>query len=132
MRADVSFSTWLHSTPLMARRKSVRRTLDVIENVRLQQHRYIAGDALTIADLVCYEELVQIDVWNLLGTGTKLGFDGDGSAFVQKHYPRIFQWLLTMRKLPQHDAVHAVMVKPGILNYVQTRQTAFAQFQSKL
>merc|ERR1712129_9569 len=101
-------------------------------NHRLAQHEYIAGDALSIADIICYEEMVQLEVWNLLGKGTNLGFDGDGTAFMKREYPNISRWLMKMRKLAKHDEIHAIMVKDFILNHVKNRQIAFAKEMKRL
>ena len=136
MRTDVPFKKWIMGTDLLQRRKSVPRTLKIIENIRLNKQKYIAGDTLSIADILCYEELVQVDVWNLLGEGTNLGFDGDGTSFLRENYPNIYQWLLRMRALPKHDEIHKIMVLPHILNHVKYRQIAFTkalkEHQSKL
>merc|ERR1719474_139680 len=127
MRVDVSFKTWLLGTDVMKRRSTVKKALDVIEQHRLGEHEYIAGNTLSIADILCYEELVQLEVWNLLDSGSNLGFDGDGTTFIRSRYPNISRWLIKMRKLAKHDAIHAVMVKDHILKHVKNRSAAFAK-----
>lgn len=98
-------------------RESIRSTMDgaeplsegqaVVEQVAgLIEQGYFAGDAIylcgadapTVADLACYEELVQLTWANL--------FDFSG-------HPRISRWLEAMRALPAHDAVHHYNVVLG-------------------
>ena len=127
MRVDVLFRKWI----------TVKYSLNIIERKRLGKHKYIAGDTLSIADILCYEEIVQLEVWNILSQGgDKLGFGGDGAQYLKQNYPNIYHWLLQMRKLSGHDKIHDVMIRPGILNLVRNRQKGFdkalQQYQSKL
>ena len=136
MRVDVLFKKWITGADMMQRRKIVKYSLNIIEQKRLGKHKYIAGDTLSIADILCYEEIVQLEVWNILSQGDKLGFGGDGAQYLKKNYPNIYQWLLQMRKLSGHDKIHDIMIRPGILNLVRNRQKGFdkalQQYVSKL
>ena len=132
MRVDVPFEKWILGTDVLQRRKTVKRALSVLEKHRLANHEYVASDELSIADILCYEEVVQIEVWNLLGSGGNLGFDGDGTAFVRRQYPNIHRWLMKMRKLTKHDEIHAIMISDFILNHVKKRQIAFAKELKRL
>merc|ERR1719461_2421479 len=94
MRFDVSLKQWILGTDNLERRKRLKYALDIVENKRLNYNKYIVGNAVSIADIFCYAELVQLDVWNLLGEGTNLGFDCDGTEYMKNNYPNIYQWLL--------------------------------------
>merc|ERR1712228_896255 len=123
-------------TDILQRRKSLKYALNIIENKRLQSNKYIAGNSLSIADILCYAEMVQLDVWNLLGQGTNLGFDGDGSNYMKLNYPNISNWMLKMKKLPKHKEAHKIMILPPMLKHVANRKVAISkamkQYLSKL
>ena len=105
-------------------------SLNIIEQKRLCKHKYIAGDTLSIADILCYEEIVQLEVWNILAQGDKLGFGGDGAQYLKQNYPNIYHWLLQMRKLSGHDKIHDVMIRPGILKLVRNIDSLYIHIQS--
>eukprot|EP01083_Nonionella_stella_P183867 665544_1 len=136
MRVDVPLKQWILGTDIMQRRKTLRYALDIIENIRLKKHDYIAGDSLSIADILCYEEIVQLDVWNLFDDGKDLRFDGDGTKYIKRHYPNIHRWCLKMRQLPKHDYIHQALILPPFLQHVIERKAmitkAFTDLASKL
>ena len=136
MRIDVPFKQWILGTDIMQRRKKLKYALNIIENERLKTNQCIAGNVLSIADILCYAEMSQLDAWNLLGEGTDLGFDGDGSKYMRSHYPNIYQWMLKMRKLPKHKEAHKIMIIPPMLKHVANRKVAVSkamkQYLSKL
>ena len=125
-RTDVTKEKWIMGTPLMKRRKSVKYTLDIIENKLLgKDNKYICNNKLSIADLLCYSEITQIETWNLLDNGSKLGFGNDGSKYLQSNYPNIFQWIQRMKQVPFHDEVCKDMVTPNMLQFIQYRKKSF-------
>merc|ERR1711971_1087750 len=111
----------------MQRRKALKYALDIIESKRLQTQTYIAGNTLSIADILCYEEMDQLNVWNLLSEGTNLGFDGDGSVYMHPHYPNIYKWMLKMKQLPGRKQAHQIMILPPMLQHVANRKVSISK-----
>mmetsp|Transcript_10914 Transcript_10914/g.14447 ORF Transcript_10914/g.14447 Transcript_10914/m.14447 type:complete len:292 (-) Transcript_10914:417-1292(-) len=78
--------------------------------------QYIAGGPTpSIADLLCYDEIVQV-TWTGL-----VNIDGSGSGGSGDHesspssYPNLVAWTQRMQQLPYHDPVHAALRTLGNL-----------------
>eukprot|EP01083_Nonionella_stella_P266239 900899_1 len=97
LRSDVDPKKW-NIQSIKTNRKLAGFGLKVIENEWLSYNDYIVGNKLSIADLLCYEEVVQLRWWNLIDN------------FSSK-YPNIDKWLDRMQKVPCHDEVHQVLDK---------------------
>eukprot|EP01084_Bolivina_argentea_P212676 361463_1 len=136
VRYDVPFKNWLTKTDILKRRKLIKISLDIIENKRLNGNQYIVNNQLSIADILCFEEIAQLLVWNLLDPGTNLGWNGDGRKYFETNYPNIYQWLNRIKSLPKHDEVHQIMISKGVLSLIKNQSIQFAkaerQYQSKL
>jgi glutathione S-transferase len=70
-------------------------TLDQLENIWLKDHRFLAGDKISIADLSCYGEIA-----NLYPTKYDL-----------KKRPKLANWISELEKLPHYDEVHSILKK---------------------
>lgn len=64
-----------------------------LENFFLSKTRYVAGDKLTIADYLCFEEVVQCE---------KEYFE----VYDFSNYPNITRWLTEMKSLPKYAEIH--------------------------
>eukprot|EP00744_Colponema_vietnamica_P006680 GILI01009685.1.p1 GENE.GILI01009685.1~~GILI01009685.1.p1 ORF type:complete len:271 (-),score=56.61 GILI01009685.1:34-813(-) len=62
----------------------------------LKQHAFIAGDTMTIADLVLYCEIDQIYYAGL---------------FDFKAWPEVYAWIERMQQVPEHDSVRRTLFK---------------------
>ena len=91
--------------------------LAVIEKDWLAKHKYIVDDAVSMADIMCYEELVQLRWWGVV------------EDFASK-YPNTNRWLDRMAKLPCHDECHAILDK--LKPFLAQRQVQMKDFISKL
>lgn len=73
------------------------------------------GNELSIADLVAYQELVQVE-------GVKEMLDLD-------NYPNIVRWMKDMKRVPFHDEVHAGV--PAVAEYFKRRIEETRDLQRK-
>lgn len=62
----------------------------------LKKHEYIAGDSLSIADLLLYCEIDQIHYAGL---------------YDFREWPEVYAWILRMQQVPEHDAIRASLFK---------------------
>ena len=83
---------------LITTRKLATYSLNIIENNYLGKHKFIVDDELSLADILCYEEVLQIKRWDLIK-------DSDTK------YPNIYAWIERMEKLPNHDQSHRILKK---------------------
>ena len=88
---------------LVKDRKKALNALNIIDKTRLNKHKYIADDALSIADISCYEEIIQIKEWNFIFEAAKIK--------TEIEFPNIYAWMDRMSDLPGHDDAHRVMEK---------------------
>ncbi len=74
--------------------------LNTLNDRRLNESRYIAGDTLTIADLSAYGEIGQLqpEFTNIFDFGP---------------FPNVQRWLNDMHQVPGHDPVHVVLAELG-------------------
>eukprot|EP00483_Globobulimina_turgida_P008663 UN08681 len=107
LRSDVDPKKW-NVESIKTERKLAGFGLKVIENIWLSAHDYIIDNKLSIADILCYEELVQLRWWNLI--------DDFGAKF-----PNINKWLDRMQKVPCHDETHQILDR--MKGYIAQRQS---------
>eukprot|EP01120_Amphizonella_sp_Union-15-10_P000835 TRINITY_DN1086_c0_g3_i1.p1 TRINITY_DN1086_c0_g3~~TRINITY_DN1086_c0_g3_i1.p1 ORF type:complete len:224 (+),score=27.92 TRINITY_DN1086_c0_g3_i1:122-793(+) len=69
------------------------KTLEEIDTVFLSSRPYLCGDNISIADLLCFSELKQLDI-----------LDFDFSSF-----PHVKEWQNKLEKLPHFDQVHKIL-----------------------
>jgi glutathione S-transferase len=81
--------------------KDVESVLNVIEDGWLQDDAYVAGNDVSIADMLAYEEFAQVYMTGLL---PQMG-----------DYPRIAAWVERMKLLPHHDEAHHALTVLGNL-----------------
>jgi glutathione S-transferase len=74
----------------------------------LAERSFLAGEAMTIADLSAYTELGQCAPWFC-------------DVFDFSPYPNIERWLEQMRRTPKHDEVHALQRLPDFYAGVKKR-----------
>lgn len=73
-------------------------------NTNIMVDLYIAGgDHPSIADLLAYEEIVQLTELGLL----------DEDDVVSQQFPSIFAWMCRMKQLPYYEQVHRSLVTLG-------------------
>lgn len=96
VRKDLSFSDDI----LAESERSMRRGLTVLNEGWLAQSRFLAGEAVTIADLAAYAEIGQLQP----------GFTG---LYDVSPFPHIERWLNEMKSVAGHDVVHVVMSELG-------------------
>ena len=89
----------------------VRSVLQALNDFWLQ-HGWIGSDHVTIADLVAYEEVVQLTITGLINDSRIVGFDGVWNVV----FPNVHSWVERMERLPFHDVVHACLRALGPLN----------------
>eukprot|EP01083_Nonionella_stella_P102776 292701_1 len=116
MRTDIDIAKYNPST-LITTRKLAKYSLGIIEKQWLANHEYIVDNQLSLADILCYEELVQLKQWDLLENA-------------QQKYPNIFKWMDRMSKLNGHDETHGILKK--LDGYINQRMKACKPLLSKL
>ena len=116
LRADMDLNSFNPSS-LITTRKLANYSLKIIENVWLSKHDYIVDDRVSLADILCYEEVVQLKQWDIIK-------DAD------KKYPNIFKWIARMEKLNGHDKVHRILTKMN--GYITKRIKECQPLLSKL
>ena len=62
------------------------------------KHYLASNDQPTIADLLAYHEIIQLDL-----------VDANGPHTDASKYPNLVQWMERMKKLPHHDRVVATL-----------------------
>ena len=97
LRTDISLDKW-NPNSLKTDRKLAIYALNVIENNYLSSHKFIVDNNLSLADILCYEELIQIKQWDIIKNSAQ-------------KYPNIYAWIQRMEKLPNHDKTHRIMNK---------------------
>ena len=97
LRPDIPMDKFSPST-LIKTRKLANVALDIIENQWLSKHEYIVDDQVSLADILCYEEVLQIIRWDLIENAVT-------------KYPRIAAWCKRMEQLPGHDSTHRILGK---------------------
>merc|ERR1719245_1782457 len=85
LRPDIDLNSFNPSS-LITTRKLANYSLKIIENVWLSKHDFIVDDKVSLADILCYEELVQLKQWDIIK-------DADNK------YPNIFKWIARMEQL---------------------------------
>lgn len=102
VRSDLGLPTPTETVKRMARATAALQTLDTFW---LRDAQFIGGlDAPSIADLLAYEEVVQLlpGYGNLMPDATSL-------------FPTVSKWVTRMQGLPMHDAAHASLASMGDL-----------------
>ena len=79
-------------------RKLAKYALAVIEGEWLEKHEFIVDDALSLADILCFEELVQLKQWPLI-------------AGAEQTYPNIFRWIGRMERVKGYAQTHRILAK---------------------
>eukprot|EP00485_Elphidium_margaritaceum_P007353 CAMPEP_0202686462 /NCGR_PEP_ID=MMETSP1385-20130828/2237_1 /ASSEMBLY_ACC=CAM_ASM_000861 /TAXON_ID=933848 /ORGANISM="Elphidium margaritaceum" /LENGTH=246 /DNA_ID=CAMNT_0049341039 /DNA_START=38 /DNA_END=778 /DNA_ORIENTATION=+ len=115
LRTDVKPERW-NVGALKVERKMANYALNIIEQKWLSSHAYIVDDALSVADILAYEELIQMKRWPLI-------------ADAEQRFPNIFKWMSKMETLPKHDQVHRIMAKldPYVAKRMQKMQPLYAK-----
>lgn len=72
--------------------EQAHQVLQALEEGWLRNDDFVAGPDLTIADMMAYEELVQVTMMGLLPQVTE--------------YPRVQAWMDRMTQVPYHDEAH--------------------------
>eukprot|EP01084_Bolivina_argentea_P249950 418592_1 len=83
-------------TPIKMEIKIAKRALNIIDNYWLSKHDYIIDNKVSIADILCYAELIQIKAFPYLFKNIDL----------QNKYINIKKWMNRMSKLNKHDEIH--------------------------
>lgn len=83
-----------------AARRNVSNALRVLESGHLAEHRFLMGDAVSLADIAAYVEIGQL----------RPEFT---NVFDFSEFPLIQRWLDDMAQVPGHDEVHVVMRELG-------------------
>eukprot|EP00462_Mataza_sp_D1_P016760 CAMPEP_0175160374 /NCGR_PEP_ID=MMETSP0087-20121206/23978_1 /TAXON_ID=136419 /ORGANISM="Unknown Unknown, Strain D1" /LENGTH=223 /DNA_ID=CAMNT_0016448599 /DNA_START=13 /DNA_END=684 /DNA_ORIENTATION=- len=81
-------------------KKVVRNVFKVLDTVFLASTKYVAGNSLSIADFLAYEEISQCE-------------EQYCDLYDLSQYKNVVQWIQRMRTLPGHEKVHNVLVKLG-------------------
>jgi len=79
-------------------KKYAERIVGMLENNFFSKSKFIVGDHVTIADFVCFEELVQCD--------KEYCDTFDFSAF-----PNVVRWMNDMKKIPKYSESHQGLSK---------------------
>ena len=74
--------------------------LKALEQGWLAQSRYVAGDAITLADFAAYVEIGQLQ-------------QGFTNVYDFSEFPNVQRWLADMRQVDGHDDVHVVLAELG-------------------
>ena len=100
MRVDVKIDKWLSLTGnFINQRKLLKYSLKVLNERYFGQHDYIVDNQLSVADILCYEEVFQLRKWEVLYPYSKL----------KKEFPNVDAWMTRMEKLKGHEKVHKIM-----------------------
>jgi len=75
-----------------------KRIIQTLEDFYLSKTKFVAGDKLTIADFLCFEELVQCESEYF-------------EVFDFSPYPGISRWLKSMKELPKYSEFHKPFAK---------------------
>ena len=94
----------------------------LIEEHRLSQHRFMVDDELSIADIMAYEEVVQLRHWDCLLDGVSM------ESF--KQFPNIHGWMDRMGALEGHDDTHRIMEK--LTPWVKDRLVEYESLHSRV
>eukprot|EP01084_Bolivina_argentea_P176199 304968_1 len=86
LRPDIDINKFNPSV-LITQRKLAKIALRINENNHLSKHDYIVDNKPSLADILCYEEVVQLKQWDIVPNA-------------QRDYPNIFKWIERMEKLP--------------------------------
>ena len=83
-----------------AAQSNLARALDALETGWLAHSRFLAGDALTLADFAAYVEIGQLQ-------------PGFTNLYDFSPFPNLRRWLAEMKQVDGHDAVHVVLETIG-------------------
>jgi len=108
-------------------RPKIPKILNILEN-RLKKHSYVIDDQVSIADILCFEEVFQLNVWNLLYYNVNETQNENQNRFAID-YPFINKWILRMQKLPKYDEVHSILTR--FTPFVKERQQIVEPFFQK-
>lgn len=108
MRIDIKIIRFLTGTNIFERRELLKRALNIIEKRFLSEHIFIVDHRISIADILCYAELFQIEIWNLLDE-ENVGDIYGGKKWLMKNYPNIQKWMERMQMLEHHKEIHQPM-----------------------
>jgi glutathione S-transferase len=75
--------------------KDVNGSLRQLNDIWLNKAPYLAGDEISIADLICYGELIQLST---------LRYDF-------KSQEKVYSWMKRMENLQGYDEVHSILKK---------------------
>eukprot|EP01083_Nonionella_stella_P097151 273089_1 len=118
-----SISDW--DPNLLVRDRNIAlNALRIIDKYRLNGHEYIVDDALSIADIACYEEVVQLKEWNFILNKQKMD--------TEKEFPNIYAWVDRMRGLEGHDETHKVIetLKPWLMDRLKEYESLYDKVDS--
>jgi len=84
----------------LAARATLTNALKGLESGWLARSRYLAGDALTLADFAAYVEIGQLQPCFT-------------NVYDFSPFPNVQRWLQAMQQVPGHDEVHVVLAQLG-------------------
>jgi glutathione S-transferase len=87
-----------------AAQATLARALTAIDTGWLANSRFLAGDALSLADFAAYVEIGQLQ-------------PGFTNVYDFAPYPNVQRWLETMKGVDGHDTVHEVLAKLGDISH---------------
>ena len=125
MRVDVKLDKWMSlKGRFINQRKLLRYSLKVLNDRYLGKHDYIVDDRLSVADILCYEEVFQLRKWEDLYPYSKF----------KQEYPNLDAWMTRMEKLKGHAKIHEIMNKLAgfVKKRVQATEPLQKAIQSKL
>ena len=83
-----------------AAKATLTRALQALEDGWLARSQFLAGDAVTIADMAAYEEIGQLQPCFT-------------NVYDFSPFPNVARWLADMQAVPGHDDVHVVLAELG-------------------
>lgn len=81
----------------------ITNSVAMMENSWLSQHKYIAGESLTLADLACFMEFGQLNA-------------KFGNIFNFEPYPKVKEWMVSMETVPYFVEANMANAIIGDLN----------------
>jgi len=97
-------------------KKLVSITLRLIEKERLSHHDYLIDNNVSLADLLCFEEVIQLKEISFV-------YDKNDQKKFENDYKLINKWCERIKSLPQYDKTHEILKKLGsALQKLQSNQ----------
>ncbi len=83
-----------------AARNTLTRALQALETGWLEDSRFLAGEAVTIADFAAYVEIGQLQ-------------PGFTNVYDFEPFPNVRRWMDSLKEIDSHDDVHVVLAELG-------------------